>query len=322
MSLSILGTGSALPKAVVTNQDLSQIIDTSDEWIRTRTGIEQRHILKEDETITGLGAKAALAAIENAGIEKDQIDFILCATLAGDYITPSLACTIQGELGIQSPAMDLNAACSGFLYGLEVAAGLLALGKAKKILLIAAENLSRILDWNDRSTCVLFGDGAAAIVVEPGKDLLYNHLTSHSRPEVLYAPATKGNCPWQQKREEPFLQMNGGEVYKFAVNAITTGANEAMEKTGYTASQIDHVMLHQANLRIIEAAQKKLGIPAERYGVNIHETGNTSAASIPILLDLYNRSGKLKQNDLILMSGFGAGLVTGPALLRWNGKQI
>lgn len=318
MSLSVLGTGSALPPHFITNDDLSSYLDTSDEWIRTRTGIGQRHVLQGDETLTSLAAKAAVLALENAATKPEEIDFIICGTVVGDNISPSLACTVQGELGIECPAMDMNAACSGFLYALEIASGLLALGKAKKILLIMAESLSRITDWNDRGTCVLFGDGAAAAVVAPGDDLKYMELNSSSRAEVLYCPAPTGNCPGQNPRPQPYWKMNGGEVYKFAVNAIANGATNAMQQTGMAAEEIDHVMLHQANLRIIEAAQKKLGIPAERYAINIQNTGNISAATIPLLLDQHNREGKLKKGDTILMCGFGAGLTTGTGILRWS----
>lgn len=321
MSLSILGTGSALPEHIVTNDDLSKILETSDEWIRTRTGIQRRHTLQGEETITQYAALAAQRALEDAKTAPEEIDFILCATLIGDYITPSLACTVQGELGMHCPAMDLNAACSGYLYGLEVAAGLFALGKAKKILLLAAENMSRILNWKDRSTAVLFGDGAAATVLAPGEDLLYIDLTAESRTQVLYSPAPEGNCPWQTGRPEPFLQMNGGEVYKFAVNAICSGAEKALKQTELKPEQIDHVFLHQANLRIIEAAQKKLGIPDDRYAIQIHETGNLSAASIPMVLDHYHKQGKIADGELLLMSGFGAGVVTGTCVLRWSRKS-
>lgn len=320
MSLSILGTGSALPKHVVTNEDLTAFLDTSDEWIRTRTGIGQRHLMT-DESLLDLTEAAARAALENAGTAPDDIDYILCCTMAGDYVTPSLACQLQATLGATCPALDLNAACSGFIYGLDVAAGLFATGRAKRILMVAAEALSRITDWTDRATCVLFGDAAAAVVLGPGDALQYLSLESMGNWDVLYAPSYSGFKLGQEEGNYgpgSYLHMDGQEVYKFAVGAIERGINGALAATGTAAAEVDHVLLHQANLRIIQAAQKKLDIPAERWPTIIQRTGNVSAVSIPLLLDEENRAGHFKRGDTMVFCAFGGGLTAGTALVRWD----
>lgn len=320
MSLSILGTGSALPNLVKTNADLTTFLDTSDEWIRTRTGIGQRHIL-QDESLTDITALAAQRALENSKTKIEEIDYIICPSFTGDYLTPSLSCLLQQRLGATCPAVDVNAACTGFMYGMDLASGLLAAGRAKRILMVAAEALSRITNWEDRSTAVLFGDGAGAVVLAPGDDLLYLHLTSQGDDRFLYAPFVSGNFPEGPKESRaPYISMNGGEVYKFAVNAIFTGLQKALDETGLKTEDVKHVLLHQANLRIIEAAQKKLGIPSERYAINIQNVGNLSAASIPVLMDEYNRKGAFADGDLMVLSAFGGGFTTGTAILRWNKK--
>lgn len=262
---------------------------------------------------------AARLAIENAGIPASELDLILAPTLGGDFITPALSCMVQRELGATCPAMDLNAACTGFLYGLDVADCYLARGRAKKILIVAAEGMSRILDWEDRSTCVLFGDGAGAAVVGEGEDLLSIHLTAAGAWEPLYVPYPRGNCPVQGAGEShPYLKMQGQEVYKFAVSAINRDLSAALEAAGVAPEEVDHVLLHQANLRIIEAAQKRSAIPRDRFAVNIDRFGNTSAASVPLLLDELNRSGKLKTGQTIALCAFGAGMTTGACVLRWS----
>lgn len=319
MSFTILGTGSALPQLVKTNDDLRAYFDTSDEWIRTRTGILRRHIMMQ-ETVTDLAAQAARHALEAAGTAPEELDYILCATVGGDYLTPSLACMVQRALGASCPAMDVNAACSGFVYGLDMAAALLARGGLRRVLVVAAEGLSRIVDWTDRSTAVLFGDGAGAVVLAPGEDLLYMQLSASGDAEPLYAPYPSGNFPQRAQGPPPYLHMNGQDVYKFAVNAIYTGIRDALAGTGLAAEQIKHVLLHQANYRIIEAACKRLRIPVERCPINIDEIGNVSAATIPVLLDNCNRAGSLAPGDLIILSAFGAGFTTGTCVLRWRGS--
>ncbi len=316
MSLSILGTGSALPAHVKTNDDLCAFFETSDEWIRTRTGIQRRHLMT-DETVTDLAVAAAQNALQAAGVAPQELDYILCPTLGGDFITPSLACMVQKEIGAGCPALDLNAACSGFLYTLDVAAALLARDSVRNILVVAAEGLSRVTDWTDRSTAVLFGDGAGAVVLAPGDDLLHLQLTAQGCHEPLHACFPAGNLPGHADTDAPYIRMDGNEVYKFAVNAIFTGLERALEETGLSPQDVDHVLLHQANLRIIDAARKRLSIPEERYAINIDEVGNLSAASIPVLLDSLVRTGRVRPGDTLLLSAFGGGFTTGTALLRW-----
>lgn len=319
MSIKVLGTGSYLPAKVLTNNDIAQIVDTSDEWIRTRTGIERRHVLQQGETVTQMAQRAAENALANAKVSAADIDFILCATSGGDYIIPTVASLVQAAIGATCPAMDINTACSGFLYALEAASGLLALERAKKILLIAAEGLSRSVNWADRATCVLFGDAAAAVVLEKGHGLLSMQLQSNGCAEPLYIPFPQGNAPWRAAQNDAsYVHMQGQEVYKFAVSTITSGITAALASAAIQPGEVAHVMVHQANLRIIDAAKRKLAIPAERFHINIQEVGNTSAASIPLLLDDANRNGQLHQNDILVLSGFGAGLSSGAAVLRWG----
>ena len=318
MSFAVLGTGSALPDQQVTNDQLSRRMDTSHEWIFTRTGIASRPLCRE-ETVTGLALKAARLALEDGGVAPGELDYILCPTLAGDYITPSLACMVQEGLGASCPALDLNAACSGFLYALDMADGLFARGRAKKVLVVAAEVMSRMVDWKDRSTCVLFGDGAAAAVLGEGEDLLSLLVTAQGTNGPLCIPAPSGNCPYSRREQtESYLAMNGQEVYKFAVGSILRDLPEVIRLAGLEPKQVDHLLLHQANLRILEAAQKKLSIPAERYAVNIQHRGNLSAVSVPLLLDEMNRAGRLLPGQILALCAFGGGLTTGAAVLRWS----
>ncbi len=321
MSLQILGTGSALPKTVKNNNDLASFLDTSNEWILERTGIRERHWLN-GETVDELAVLAARRALEDAGVQAGELDYILCATLGGEYITPPLACLVQKALGAQCPALDLNAACSGFLYALDMAAACLARG-AQKVLVLGAEGLTRFADMTDRSTCVLFGDGAGAVVAGQGDGMPYMKLVSDGQTDMLNIPAASGNMPkvqtpLREDRPPAFVHMVGGEVYKFAVRAVAEGITEAMESLGLAPGDIDHVLLHQANLRIIEAAKKKLAIPPERFHINIDRMGNMSAASVPVLLDECNRAGLLHPGELLVLNAFGGGLTIGTAVLRWG----
>lgn len=318
MSFRILGTGKALPEFVLTNQHLSTFLDTSDEWITTRTGIKERRILT-DRTITDLAISAAREALADAAVAPEELDMLLCATISGDYLTPSLACLVQREIGAKCPAYDINAACSGFIYALDAAAGYFARKKAKKVLVIAIEAMSRLADWQDRTTCVLFGDGGGAVVLGEGDDLLSIFLSAQGNADILNIPGHGGNCPFQEKeKEESFLYMNGQEVYKFAVNAICHDLRFVVNEAGITEDDVTYVLPHQANMRIIEAAQHRLGIAKDKYVTTIAQYGNTSAGSIPLILDNLNKSGKLKNGDLLAMSAFGGGLTTGACLLRWN----
>ncbi|MFZ5974015.1 MAG: beta-ketoacyl-ACP synthase III [Bacillota bacterium] len=320
MSFSIIGTGSAVPDCVKTNADLSNIVDTSDEWITTRTGIKERHICT-NEALSDILFKAAVMALEDAGTAAKELDLIICATIRGDYISPSLACVIHEKLGALAscPAFDINAACTGFIYALDVAAGYFARKKAKKVLILAAEAMSTMVDWNDRATCVLFGDGAGAAVLAAGDDLLSIRLTALGNTEALYIPHVTGNCPYSEKSEtDTFLVMHGQDVYKFAVSAMCNDVLEVIKEAGIAKTEIDYVLPHQANIRIIDAAQKRLKIPQYKYITNIGKYGNTSAASIPLMLDESSRSGKLKKGDILVFSAFGGGFTTGACVLRWN----
>ena len=320
MSFQILGTGSAHPACSQTNDDLSAFLDTSDEWITTRTGIKERRVITT-ETLSELATKAAEHALEMAGISAEDLDFIICSTIRGDYITPSLACVVAKNLGAHCAAFDVNAACSGFVYAMDCAAGYFERGRAEHILVVSAEAMSKMVDWNDRATCVLFGDGAGAAVLAEGSDLLSIELTTTGDYEYLRIPRGENACPmYRHPSERPVLHMNGREVYKFAVNAMVTGLQNAVAAAGLKESDIDHVMPHQANMRIIEAAKAKLSFAPEKYFYNITRYGNTSAACIPMMLDEANRAGKLKKGDYIAMAAFGGGLTSGSAVLRWNAE--
>lgn len=321
MTFTITGTGSALPKKALHNDDLPAQLDTSDAWIAERTGIRQRHICVE-ESLLDLAVEAGRAALEQADVAPSELDFILCATIRGDCITPSLACMVQKKLGASCPALDVNAACSGFVYALDVAAGYFARGRVRRGLVIAGEAMSKLVDWNDRSTCVLFGDGAGAVVLEEGDDLLSIRLTARGDDRVLVIPHVEGNSPYNPKEDPPHtLSMNGQEVYKFAVTAMSRDVKKVVAEAGITPDQVTWVVPHQANLRIIDAARSRLGIPPERYIVGIHNIANISAASIPIMLDQANRQGKFSPGDYLVLSAFGGGLTTGACVLRWSAPQ-
>lgn len=318
MSFSILGTGRAVPEYILSNDELSTMVDTNDEWIRTRTGIHNRRIATT-ETTTQLCVNAANQALENAGITAKDLDLIICATMKGMYITPSEACVIQKELGATCPSFDVNAACSGFIYAMDIADGFFARGKIKHALVVAYDNLSNMVDWTDRSTCVLFGDGGGAAVLGEGDGLKSIYLTAKGNTEVLYAPRGELTSPFDKHTaEKPVLHMIGQEVYKFAVTNMIRGIRKVVKEAGLEQSQIKYMIPHQANIRIIEAASAKLDIPQENYVVNVGEYGNTSAGSIPIALDEINKAGKLQKGDYICMCAFGAGLTTGSCIIQWD----
>ena len=315
---SILGTGKAVTDYVMTNDELSTMVETNDEWIRTRTGIEERRICKS-ETITELTVKAANAALENAGVAPEELDLIICSTMRGENLTPSQACVIQKEIGASCPAFDVNAACSGFIYALDIAAGYYARKKVKKVLIVSMDNLSNITDWTDRSTCVLFGDGGGAAVLGEGDDLLAINLTAEGNDTVLRIPHGTSSSPFYEHEEEKaVLFMAGNEVYKFAVNAMATQIKKSVEDAGLTLDDVDCVIPHQANIRIINTAAKNLAIPREKFFCNVQHYGNTSSGSVPIALDEAARSGLLKKGDIIAMCAFGGGLTTGSCVIRWS----
>lgn len=321
MKTRICGTGSALPARVVTNDDLSKIMDTSDAWISSRTGIRSRHLAVE-ETLTDLSEKAALQALEEAGIEPGDLDMILAATLSADKLLPSLSCELQSRLGaVGAVAFDINAACSGFLFALQTADVYIRCGTYRNILVVGGEILSKLMDWQDRSTCVLFGDGAGAAVVRPdeGCGILSSIQGSDgSRGEALLCENRKNNNPYVTNGTElSYVSMDGQEVYKFAVRTVPKAILDAVVKAGFAVDEIDLFLLHQANIRIIESVAKRLKVPLERFPMNLAECGNISAGSVPILLDYVNRRGMLHSGDKVVLAGFGAGLTWGASALTW-----
>lgn len=318
MSFHILGTGSFAPQFTVDNNQMAQLVDTSDEWITTRTGIKKRHIITT-ESVTEMALASAKRALEDAQVDAAELDLIIgTASLQADYLTPSLACFVEGGVGAKCPAFDVNAACSSFLYALDIAASYCAAGKAKKILVVAAEALSRHIDWSDRRTCVLFGDASGAVVLEAGEGLLASRITSDCRPEVLHCQVPSVTSPFHDGvAQEHFVEMNGQEVYKFAVSSVARNLRYVTEKAGIDAHDIDMFLLHQANQRIIDSIRERLGESEEKFPCNIAEYGNTSSASVPVLLDELNRAGRLKNGDILFMTAFGAGLTTGTCLLKW-----
>ncbi len=321
----IVGTGSYAPPTVLTNRDLERMVDTSDTWILERTGIRERRIASHDEAASDLAREAARHALRMADVRPKELDLILVATSTPDMIFPSTACVLQKMLGAkQAAAFDLSAACSGFLYGLAVADQFLRCGTYKKVLLVGSEIFSRIVDWQDRATCVLFGDGAGAVVlqVERGRrGLLSTHLHSDgTQGHLLYVPAGGSRIPTTPKSLEEglhFVKMKGNETFRVAVRALESVVTETLQNHGLTPSAIDLLIPHQANLRIIRAMAARLGLPMDRVVVNLDRYGNTSAASIPMALDEAVRDGRVQPGHLILFEAFGGGLTWASALYRW-----
>jgi len=317
----ITGTGSYLPEKVLTNHDLEKMMDTSDAWIRERTGICRRHIAADGETCSDMSMAAASAAIEMAGIEPTDIDLIIVATVTPDQVFPSTACIIQRRLGIHGcPAFDIQAACSGFVYALDLANRLIATGGAKTALVIGSEILSRITDWQDRATAVLFGDGAGAAILQPGDKpgILATHMHSDGQyADLLQVPQGIGSGYDALRAGEAFIQMNGNAVFRRAVATLDSIARETLADNGIGKHEIDWLVPHQANLRIIAAAAKKLDLPMERVVVTVDEQANTSSASIPLALDTAVRDGRIQRGQLLLFEAFGAGFTWGSALVRF-----
>ena len=318
MNFKILGTGSYVPDNVITNDDLSKIVETSDEWISKRVGIKERHISVTDTTLD-MGANAAAEALKDSGVDAKELDLIITATISSDTACPSLACLIQNRIGAECMAFDISAACAGFLFALETASGYIARGRAKKVLVVCADRMSKLIDWTDRSTCVIFGDGAAAVVIEATEDGFYDsviHTTGGN--DVINIPARDGCSPFYKNEEQkPYLFMNGQATFKFAVNSIVHDIGELFERTGLTKDDIDVVIPHQANKRIIDFAQPKTGIDLDKWYVNIERFGNVSGASIPIALNEMNRKGLLKRGDKILFTAFGGGLSSAAIIIEW-----
>ena len=318
MNSRIIGTGSHLPEKVLTNADLEKIVDTSDEWIRTRTGIRSRHIAAEGELTSDLALPAAQKALKSAGVAAGDIDMIIVATTTPDMIFPSTACILQSRLGIAGcPAFDLQAVCSGFVYALVTADLFIRDGQAKKILVVGAEVYSRILDWNDRGTCVLFGDGAGAVVLAasdvPGILATRLHADGRHKDQLSVPGSVCGGKVWGR----PFVHMDGGAVYRFAVRVFEEVAHEVLDLAGLKVSDLDWFVPHQANIRIMEATARRLGLPVEKVIATVGHHGNTSAASIPLALDEAVRDGRIRPGQTLLLEGVGGGFTWGAVLLRW-----
>ena len=317
MSIRILGTGAYVPEKILTNDDLSKMVDTSDEWITQRVGVKERHV-SVNESAAEMGAKAAQRALEAAGITADQLGLIVGATVSADFGCPSMSAKVQEQIGAHCPAFDVNSACSGFMFALDTAAAFIARGGIEYALVLGAERLSRILDWTDRSTCVIFGDGAGAFVIGKGDNYLASHLHTQGGDSVLSIPLSKGNSPFYEKDVEPLaVHMSGQETFKFAVKQINADLKLIAEQAGVAVTDFDWIVPHQANYRIIELAARRLGIPIEKFVLNLDRFGNTSSASVPISFDELARSGKLKKGDLIAMCAFGGGLSSAACLIRW-----
>ena len=318
MFSKIIGTGGYLPAQVLTNDELAKRVDTSDEWIRTRTGIRQRHIAADDEQTSDLALAASRKALAAAGIEPSAVDLIIVATTTPDMVFPSTACILQAKLGVHGgPAFDVQAVCSGFVYALGLADLMVKSGQAKNALVVGAEVYSRILDWNDRGTCVLFGDGAGAVVLAPAgaPGVMSAHLHADGQyRDILAVPGTVANGAVSGR---PLLTMEGNTVFKFAVKVLAEVAQEALAANDLPASAVDWLFLHQANLRIMDATAKKLHLPHEKMVVTVDKHANTSAASIPLALDLAVRDGRIHAGQHVMLAGVGGGFTWGSVLLRW-----
>jgi len=318
----IAGTGSYLPEKILTNADLEKIVETSDQWIRERTGIQQRHIAAEGQTTVDLAEQAALRAMEAAGVTGADLDLIVMGTTTPDIIFPSSACLLQARLGANGcPAFDVNAACSGFIFALTTADKFIRSGAAKTVLVVGSETLTRMLDWSDRNTCVLFGDGAGAVVLKADAEtgILSTHLHSDGgKKELLYNPVgVSSGFKLDEKNAGVRVLMAGSDVFKYAVKALDSVVDEALEANGIDKAQLDWLIPHQANLRIIEATAKRLAMPMDRVVLTVHKHGNTSAASVPLALDEAVRTGKVQRGQLVLMEAFGGGFTWGSALMRY-----
>lgn len=320
MTARIIGTGSAVPEQIVTNEDLSKIVETSDEWISSRSGIKERRVAKEENT-TSLAILAGKRALENAGIASEEIEVIIVATCTPDYFFPNTACQVHEAIGAKNAvAFDLSAACSGFLFALSTAQAYIKGGIYQKALIIGAETMSKMIDWSDRSTCVLFGDGAGAAVVsaeETGVLELVQKSNGAGKGVLSCKARETRNLLNHESETKEYLYMEGQPVFKFAVKTVPECVEEVLKKAEVKKEEIRYYILHQANSRIIQSVAKRLKEPEEKFPMNLSLYGNTSAASIPILLDEMNRNGMLNRGDKLVLSGFGAGLTWGAVLLEW-----
>ncbi|MBQ7975274.1 MAG: ketoacyl-ACP synthase III [Clostridia bacterium] len=318
MSIKISGTGSYVPEKVLTNNDLSQMVETSDEWISKRVGVKERHV-SEGETAADFAVQAAKRAMESAGIGADEIDLIVAASISSETICPTVAGSVQAAIGANCPAFDISSACSGFLFALDTAVSFVVRGGIRNALVIGAERMSKLIDWSDRNTCVIFGDGAGAAVISRGENYLSSKLYTSGGAEVIEIPSFGGTAPFFKPDEEktPYVIMHGQETFKFAVSKMTEDVKSVVEQAGLTLDDVDFIVPHQANIRILEFASKRLGIPMDKFVVNIHKYGNTSAASVPMALDELARSGKLKEGNIIVMTAFGGGLSSAACVIKW-----
>ena len=315
--MKIIGTGSAIPKKIVTNDMLSEFLDTSDAWIYPRTGIKHRHVIS-DEKLEDLAAEAAVKALENAGMKAEELDYIICSNVVNEYVTPSLSCIIQGAIGATCPCLDIHCACAGFMYALDIAESHYKAGRVKNVLIVCAEEPTRMTSWKDRNVCVLFGDGAGAAVLSEGDNIKGVKLSAASATDKLYQIRTLEPTPYITKEEQSIsLQMKGQDVFKFAVKASSGDIRYLLDKLGMTADDVDHYLLHQANIRIIRAIEEYLGQPESKFPTNVETHGNSSSASCTILLDECNRNGVIKRGETIAMSAFGAGFISGAVVMEW-----
>ena len=316
--MKIIGTGSALPSLTVSNDDLATFLDTSDAWISTRTGIKTRHLLSH-ETLYDLAVEAATNAINASGLTPDQIDFLLVSNVANEHITPGLSCIIQKRIGVTCPGLDINVACAGFVNALMLADDMMKAGRAKHILIVCAEEPTKYCNWKERDTSILFGDGAGAVVLGPGNAFKNVHLTMISDRDVLYYERHMEQTPFEQKPVvgQP-LMMKGKDLFRTAVSESVKDIVKVLEDEKMDPSEVDFYLLHQANKRIIDGIRSILGQPAEKFPTNIEKYGNTSSASIPILLDEMIKENRIKKGDKIVMSAFGAGFVSGACVWEWE----
>jgi len=316
----IVGTGRYLPERIMTNFDLEKIVDTTDKWIRTRTGVERRHVVAADQTTSDMCVEAAKIAIEDAGVDISEIDLVITGTTSPDLIFPNVSTLIQHRLGISPcPAFSLEAACTGFIYALTLADKFIRLGESKCALVMGAECITKLMDWSDRNTCVLFGDGAGAAIVKPSDEpgILSCHLGADGQyRDLLYYPVGASNQLAKAGTDEAAIQMTGSEVFKVAVRTLGGIASETLDKAGVDKSDLDWLIPHQANIRIIQATAKRLDLPMEKVILTVQDHGNTSAASVPMALDVGIRDGRVKKGQLILMEAFGGGFTWGSVLMR------
>ena len=326
----IRGTGAYYPDRVLSNADFEKMVDTSDEWIRSRTGIVERRIAEPEQASSDLAFEAAKRALGMAGWSEKDLDVIMVATVTPDHAFPSCGCTLQGKLGaLQATAFDISAACTGFIYGLWLSQALIGSGQARRILLVGVETLSRIVDYTDRATCVLFGDGAGAVCIEGSPEERRGILSvvtgaDGDKGDLLYQPAGGSRLPASHdtvERRLHTIKMNGNEIFKIAVRGMETIGRKAIEMAECSIEEIDHFIPHQANRRIVDATANRLGVPPEKVVVTIDRFGNTSASSIPIAMDEMIRNGRIKVGDLIAMVAFGGGLTWGSAVVRWEGPR-